>query len=686
MTLVRTVSSLNAGLFDPQSIAIIGASDDSARPTGRPLAFLRRAGWGGRIYPINPKREAVQGEKAWPTLDVLPEVPDHALILLPTEGVGEAVAACACAGVKVASILAGGFVEQAQSGSLRDIVAAARKGGTRILGPSSIGYADPRKGLLLTANAAFADPAIKSGRWFAASHSGSVIGALVSRGTAKGVGFAGLVSVGMEADLSLGEICRATLDDPEIDGYVLFLESLRHADALRAFALAAAAQGKPVVAYKLGQSAQAAELAQSHTGAMAGEDAVADAFFRACGIVRTKTLDGLLEAPVLAKSLRARSLRANPSVGVVTTTGGGAAMAVDQLGLRDISVSPPSAATRARLAEAGITTDESRILDLTMAGTRYETMKRALDVMTVAPEFDLVLTVLGSSSRSNPRDAVRPIIDSLSADKPIAVFATPEAGEALALLAEWGVPAFRTPESCADAIAACFNRRTPKPFEGESTATGTAAFLDEAESYALLKARGIPVAPFEVVALKDVPTSAPKFPVAAKLVSRHLQHKTEAGGVILNIGDQAELQAAAATLERNAKKHALTIDRILVQQMARGLGEVLVGFRRDVDAGPVVLLAMGGVLAELSRERALRLAPVTQDEAREMIAEITPFDAFRGYRNRPAADLEALARIIVAMSELACEPTVLEAELNPLILAQEGAFAVDALVRVVEQP
>src|SRR5690606_21622581 len=178
---------------------------------------------------------------------------------------------------------------------------------------------------------------------FVGSHSGSLIGALVSRGKERGLGFAGLVSVGGESDLSIGEICAATLDDPQVTSYMLFIETMRHADQLRAFAMAAAQRGKPVAAYKLGRSSEAAELAVSHTGALAGEDDVADAFLRDCGIARVETLEGLLEAPTLLHRLPIRPAGARkPRVGVVTTTGGGAAMVVDQLGIRGVAVEAPS--------------------------------------------------------------------------------------------------------------------------------------------------------------------------------------------------------------------------------------------------------------------------------------------------------------------------------------------------------
>jgi acyl-CoA synthetase (NDP forming) len=289
-------AALAQALLQPRSIAIVGASDDPGKNAGRPLHFLRQAGCAATIYPVNPRRAEVQGEKAWPSLAALPEVPDHVYLVTPTDTVIETVAECARLRVKVVSVLASGFSEAGADGAAREreLTEIARRTGIRILGPSCLGTINPREKLVLTANAAFAESDVPVGGLFVASHSGSMIGALVSRGRARGVGFAGLVSVGSECDLSLGEICAATLDDDGIEAYALFLETLNHGAALRAFAIEAARRGKPVVAYKLGRSAAAAEMAQTHTGALAGEDDIADAFLKDCGIARVGILEALM--------------------------------------------------------------------------------------------------------------------------------------------------------------------------------------------------------------------------------------------------------------------------------------------------------------------------------------------------------------------------------------------------------
>jgi acyl-CoA synthetase (NDP forming) len=706
-------SALAQALLAPRSVAIVGQSNDAGKTAGRPLKFLRQAGYAGRIYPVNERRDMVLDERAWPTLSALPEVPEHAYIVTGTQAAIEAVRECGRLGVKVATVLADGFTEAGPEGlarvaQLRDVTTRT---GLRIVGPSSLGVVNLAAKVMLTANAAFDEHPLPVGRIFAASHSGGMIGALLSRGAARGIGFAGLVSVGNEVDLSLGEICSATLDDPAIEGSMLFLESLRHADPLRAFALAAAQRNKPILAYKLGRSSEARELAISHTGALAGEDDVAQAFLADCGIARVDTLDGLIEGlPLLARVPVRATLTGTrrPRVGVVTTTAGGATMVVDPLAVRGIGIEPPSAATLARLRAAGIDVKPARLIDLTLAGTRYESMKAALDVIVTAPEFDLVLAVVGSSARFHPDLAVKPIIDCAGSAKPIAAYLVPDAPAALAALSRAGVPNFRTPESCADAIAAALRRRTPRVIAartqpagiGDTASPGTSPrWLDELKTYALLDRLGIARAPAIAIDVPhpDPPPSAREgaaalpfpYPVAVKALAAGIAHKTDVGGVMLGIRDGDGLQAAIRQISANVAqgRPGIRMERVLVQPMISGLGEVLIGYRVDRDVGPIVLVAAGGVFTEIYRDRSLRLAPVDLATAQAMIAEVRGLTPLAGYRGLPAGDLAALAQAIVALSGLAVidDPVVLEAEINPLIVrpAPLGVVAVDALVKLM---
>lgn len=683
-------ADLYRALFAPQSIALIGASDDANKTAGRPLAFLRQWSYAGRVYAVNSARDSVQGVPAWPTVAALPEVPEHAYLLLPTDAVLQAAEECARAGVPVISILASGFSESGDEGRQREqqLRALAARSGMRILGPSSLGLVNTGKRLVLSANAAFAEPGLPEGGMFLASQSGSMLGALASRARERGLGFAGMVSVGGECDLSLGEICEASLGDARITSYLLFLESLRDAARLRAFALAAARVGKPVLAYKLGRSKAAAELAQSHTGALAGEDAVADAFLRDCGIARLHTLEGFLEAAPL---LRALPVQRRPlQVGIVTTTGGGAAMLVDQLSLGGVEVQAASDATHERLASAGVTAQRGRILDLTMAGTRREVMLAALDVMSCAPEFDLVMVVIGSSARHFPERAVEPVIAMHQAGRRVAAFLVPDAQAALRMLSEAGVPCFRNPESCADAVAAASGRRGPRETNAALTSIVQAgALLDEWESSRLLESQGLRFAPGRALDVREsLPSSGIEYPAVAKVLSSQLPHKSDVGGVVLGIDNPSSLAAAVAQIQRKVAQAVpdVSVERVLVQSMLRGVGEMLIGYRVDPEVGPIVLAAMGGVAAELLNQKAIRLAPVDEATAHEMLRELPGLALLQAHRGGKRGDLQAVARAIVALSRLALPgaPAVVEAEINPLLVREEGEGAVglDAVVRM----
>jgi acyl-CoA synthetase (NDP forming) len=701
-------------LLAPRSLAIVGQSNDAGKTAGRPLKYLRQAGYAGRLYPINPARDSVLGERAWPSLAALPEVPEHVYVVAPTDASVEAVAEAGRLGVKVATLLADGFAEAGAQGDARvaKLRAICAETGIRVVGPSSLGVVDLRTKALITANAAFDEVELPAGRIFAASHSGSMIGALLSRGKARGIGFAGLVSVGNEVDLSLGEICALTLHDRDIDSYMLFLETMRNTAALRRFAIAAAGRGKPILAYKLGRSAAARELAVTHTGALAGEDDVADAFLAACGIARADTLDGLIEGLPLLQRVPVASTKRRMAVGVVTTTGGGATTAIDPLAMRGVTIEPPSAETLARLKAAGIDIKPARLVDLTLTGTRYDVMKAALDVLTTAPELDLILCVVGSSARFYPELAVRPIVDSAGAGKPIAAYLVPEAPQALAMLSRANVPSFRTPEACADAIAAALRRRVPTPLSSwpdlsrPSTPSLSSEqqdvdarhksghddrvngrLVDELQAYDLLKQHGLTCAPS--LALDADLTTAPAlpfaYPVVVKALSANLAHKSDAGGVVLNITDGAALVAAGQRIRANVAAHGHNITRVLVQPMISGVGEVLIGYRVDPNVGPLIMVAMGGILTEIYRDRSLRLAPVDLAAAHEMIAEVRGLATLKGFRGKPAGDLDALAHAVVALSRLADDPSILEAEINPLIVraAGDGVVAVDAVMRIV---
>ncbi|MBI4184056.1 MAG: acetate--CoA ligase family protein [Proteobacteria bacterium] len=693
-------TALAEALFRPRRIALVGASADPGKNTGRAQRYLRRHGFTGAVFPVNPNRAEIDGERCYPELDAIEGPIDHAYILLPTRLVEGAVAAAARRGVPVVTILADGFADAGAEGrKLQErIVEVARAGGTRVVGPNSMGGIDLHAPCALCVNAALDVERLLPGRLGLISHSGSLVGTLLSRGQARGIGFAKMIGTGNEADLAAGEIGEMLVEDAETDAILLFLETIRRPDDLARMARRADAAGKPVIAYKLGRSEAGGELATSHTGAIAGSDRSVDAFFRAHGIVRVDQLESLLEAPALLIGRRPPRSR-RKAASVMTTTGGGGAMVVDRLGALGVDVVPPTEEVVKSLAEAGVAITRSRLTDLTLAGTRKELVEATLGALLASDHSDAVVAVIGSSAQFKPQLSVEGVLAAAraaSAGKPLGAFLLPQAEASLRLLAEAGIAGFRTPESCADAVNAYLDWRRPRAETAPvaDLAAVRAAILDageplldERQARRVFSALGIAAPEEAVIAdldrFSDLPAGL-RYPVAAKVLSPDIGHKTEAGGVALNLGDAAALKAACRRLVETVAERApeARIEGILVQRMERGLAEAILGLRLDPQVGPVVALGLGGTLAEIYRDVALRIAPVGLDEAAAMIEEVKGLAPVRGYRGLPKGDLAELARAIAAFSDLArlADVTVIEAEINPLIVKGEGVAAVDALM------
>jgi acyl-CoA synthetase (NDP forming) len=418
--------TLFEALFAPRAVALVGASGDANKNTARPQRFLRKHGYAGRVLPINPLRNEILGEPAYPSLAEAPGAIDHAFIMVPGAQVESVLEQCAARGVPLATIYSDGFTEAGPEGAARErrLIARARSLGVRVLGPNSIGLANVANGAVLTVNAVFEMDTLPRGGASVVSQSGTIIGTLISRGAARGLGFAKLVSVGNEADLGVGELVELLADDPDTRVILLFLETIRDAPRLARAAARAHAAGKPLVAYKLGRSALGEALARSHTGTLAGNDAAVDAFLRANGILRVDLLETLVEiAPLLAGRVPPRLCR-EPRVAVVTTTGGGAASVVDRLGTLGIATLTPDAALIAALREQGITVKSAPIIDLTLAATSG-TYRAVLQALLAHPDCDAVLAVVGSSAQFHPDLAVKPIVGVARGDKPLAVFLAP---------------------------------------------------------------------------------------------------------------------------------------------------------------------------------------------------------------------------------------------------------------------
>jgi acyl-CoA synthetase (NDP forming) len=683
---------LYQAVFDPRSIALIGASSDEKKNTSRPQRYLKRHGYQGTLIPVNPARTEIFGDKAYPDVTSIPGEVDHAFVMVPAKAVPEAVRQCVAKKIPVVTVYSDGFAETGAEGrikqlELNDII---RGSSTRLVGPNCIGLMSTQTHLALSVNAVLEKLDITPGGLAIVSQSGSMMGGLMSRGLGRGVGFSKLISVGNEADLGVGELAGLLVDDPHTDAILLFMETIRDAPHLADAARRAYAVNKPVIVYKLGRSEVGQDLAASHTGAMAGTDEAVDAFFKAHAMLRVDTLEALFELPALVKG---RKPNKKHRVAAMTTTGGGAACVVDRIGTYGVDVVGPTDALVAALAQKNITINKSRITDLTLAGAKKEIYGGVLNALLASDHCDLVLAVAGSSAQFQPQIAVEPLVEADCGDKALAVFLAPHAEASLKLLASAGVAGFRTPESCADSIRAWKQWMPPLAIpapDAERTSAADALLkaspgkqLNEQQACGVFGALGVPQAQTAVMADANAQVDI-GFPVVAKILSPDIAHKTDAGGVVLNIADAAALKQAAADIFTRVKaKHPQAkLNGILVQRMERGLAEVIVGYKRDPQVGPLVVIGVGGVLAEIYKDFAMRLAPVTPQTALQMIEEVKGLAVIRGYRGMTKGDCAALAQSVAAFSQLAAFDDIAEAEINPLIVRKEGegVVAVDGLI------
>lgn len=684
-------------LFEPGTIALIGASGDERKNTARPQRFLAKHGFQGRVVPVNPNREEVFGVRAFKSVSEIPGGADHAFVMVPAYAVAEAIEACGDSGVRVATIYSDGFAEAGAEGIARqrELLSLAKSKNVRLLGPNSMGIVNVHSGMALTVNAVLELPALNKGGLSVISQSGSIIGTLLSRGQSRGFGFSKLVSVGNESDLSVAEIVDHLSEDDSTDAVLLFLETLRCEAALGEAVRKAFDSGKPVIAYKLGRSELGKRLAATHSGAMTGSSKAVDAWFRHHGVIRVDMLESLIETPPLL-------LNSSPPKGrraaLMTTTGGGAATVADRLGAAGITLAAPPAPLVERLRAHRVDLAGKTLVDLTMAGTRREVVREAVEALLDSPECDIVVVVVGSSGQFQPELAVRPIREAaVGRRKPLAVFILPEAGESLKLLAEAGIAAFRTPEGCADGVRAYLDWGAPlgRPRKnaplladaGRQLTSVSRTILDERAAGELFESVGIRVSPSVAIEDPNEPFVL-HFPVAVKLLSSQVSHKTDVGGVVLNLENRESVASACREIGARLGRlgSSVSVDGFLIQEMVDGLGEALVGFHRDPETGPVATVGVGGTLAEIHRDYSIRVAPVSVGTAREMIEEVRGLASIRGYRGSRRGDLDALAKAVSALSQLSelDRPKVLEAEINPLVVKAEGegVIAVDGVVRV----
>jgi acetate---CoA ligase (ADP-forming) len=684
-------------LFQPRSIAVLGASSDASKLAGRPVAYLQRHGFAGRIYPVNPRYQELAGLTCYPDVRALPERPDVGLILLASDRVVEAARQLSQAGASAAIVLAGGFGETGAEGQRRQQELKAAAGAMRLLGPNTIGLVNVTNRIMLSASGAMELEEFPAGRVAVVSQSGGILGSLLSRGAARGIGFSKLVATGNEADIEVSDCIEYLLDDDATAVIALYLEALRAPQRFRAAAAKAAAIGKPIVAFKVGRSDVGVRSAISHTGALAGVDAIYDALFRQVGVIRAATFADLLDIPAaLAQKRPMRGRR----VAIVTSTGGAATLVADSAGAAGFDVPEPDAAMARQLLALNIPDAvlDRNPIDVTLAGLRSDLLRAVIDTLLASTSFDAVVVIVGSSGIGQPDLVAHPLIEALhKSDKPLLAYVSPDAPSIVRHLNQQGVPAFSAPESCASALAALLPAGAERVSSVAATAQPTVDWqteglpvggrLNEADSKRLFARFGIRSVDEAIVqSPAEAEQAAARIGgnVVLKILSRAISHKTEVGGVTVDVPLQ---DVARRYGELDATVRSRTgdnVEGILVQELIRDGVELILGFRRDPQLGPAILLGMGGIAAELFKDTAIRLPPLGAADADRMINELASAPLLHGFRGRPACDVNALAKAILAFSNMisALGERLIEAEINPLFVLPhgQGVRAADGLV------
>ncbi|RCW63813.1 acetate--CoA ligase family protein [Pseudorhodoferax soli] len=675
-------------LLQPRSVAVIGASADAGKTAGRPVSYLVKHGFAGAIYPVNPKVDRIGELTCYPDIASLPGVPDVGIVLLGAERAHLAVRDLAARGCAAAIVLASGYTETGEDGARRQKQLIEAAGSMRILGPNTIGLVNLTDNIVLSATGALEMAHFPVGGIGVVSQSGGILGALLSRAAARGVGLSKLISTSNEVDLELADFIDHLADDEATKVIALYVETVRDPAKFRNACLKAARKGKPVVAFKIGRSEAGAKAAVSHTGALAGADRMYDALFQQVGVIRAQTFGELLDIPAaLATGRRLQGKR----VAILTSTGGAGTLVSDDLGMAGFDTPAPDAATAEALR--ALQTGDHAVLDrnpidVTLAGLQPALLRGAINVLLKSDSYDALTIIVGSSSLAMPELLAGAIQDCLpNSDKPVIAYVSPHAPEVGALLTQRGVPAFAAAESCTAALRAMYQVAHLQPQVEASAPAAPVALddlpsgsLDEYQAKQLFTRFGVPCAGERIVATPAEAEAAARElggRVVLKILSAEITHKSDVGGVAVGLTADtvgARLVAMAAEVEAKA---GVQPRRFLVQEMVGSGTELILGMHRDA-LGTAILLGMGGVTAELFKDTTMRLLPpeggLSRADALAMAQALKSWPLLDGFRGRPKADVKALVTAIVAFSQMAAQlgERLVEAEINPVFVQAQG--------------
>jgi acetyltransferase len=714
-----TVRNLDR-LLSPASVALIGASTEPHSVGQVTARNLLQGGFKGPILPVNPRHAAIEGVFAYPNVAALPIAPDLAVIATPPDTVPGLIAELGARGTRAAVVLTAGFGEGGAEAGVRRrqaMLDAARPHLLRVLGPNCVGLLVPGIGL----NASFAHIGAKPGDLAFLTQSGAIVTALLDWAAPRGIGFSHLISMGGMADVDFGDLLDQLGQDPGVRAILLYVEGVTNPRKFMS-AARAAARTKPVLVVKSGRRAEGARAARSHTGALAGSDAVYDAAFRRAGMLRVHDTAELFDA-VETLALVAARLGGNlpaERLAILTNGGGPGVMATDALIDRGGALAELAPDTLAALdAALPPTWSHGNPVDIigdAPAG-RY---RAALDAVLSDPNADAVLVLNCPTAIADPTEAAEAVIETIGNRRRLVLtnwLGAGAAAPARALFARAGIPTYETPDQAVRAFMHLVQyrrnqellRQVPRTVGDGGRPDRAAArrpieaalaegrdWLSEVEAKAVMRAYGIPIVPTEVAATPDEAAATAGrlgLPAALKILSPDITHKTDVGGVALDLADPPAVKAAAERMLRTVAQHApdARVTGFTVQPMVArpGAFELILGIVDDGTFGPVLLFGQGGVAVEVLDDKALGLPPLDEVLAREMIGRTRVARLLAGFRGRPPADLDGIVHALVRLSELAADhPEVVELDINPLLADADGVIALDARIRVApaQQP
>src|SRR5215472_756197 len=697
--------------FTPASIAVVGATDREGSVGRTVAANLVQGSYQGRVYPVNRKHSKLLGVRCYPSPKSLPEPVDLAVIVTPALTVPAVVAECVDAGVRSAIVISAGFKERGQEGLEleRQVKAELGRGSMRLVGPNCLGMMNPWIGL----NATFAKNIVQPGNVAFLSQSGALLTAILDWSLRERVGFSAIVSTGSMLDVDWGDLISFYGEDPKTQSILLYMESVGDA---RSFLSAAreVALSKPIIVIKAGRTDAASKAASSHTGAMTGSDEVFDAALRRCGVLRVQSISDLFNmAEVLSKQPRPRG----PRLTILTNAGGPGVLATDALIANGGKLATLSDEMQATL-NAFLPPHWSHANPIDILGdANPERYAKALQIAINDPASDGLLAILAPQGMSNPAEvAKRLAADAKGHNKPLLAswMGGKDVAEGESILSAAGVPTFAYPDTAArafdymwsysehlrglyetpaiaDTLDGAQARREKAEKLISSVLSKGRTLLTEAESKDLLTLYGIPTVTTRVARTEqEVVEKASQlgYPVVVKLYSETITHKTDVGGVRLNLSSASEVREAYRTMEItvSAKAGAQAFQGVTVQPMVRTEGyELILGSSVDAVFGPVMLFGSGGQLVEVYRDRALALPPLNATLAQRLMEQTKIHTALLGVRGRNPVDLAGLKSVLVAFSQLLVElPRIAEVDINPLLASTETILALDARVVLVD--